>query len=255
MTTGPPSDIPRPDKPRVSVIVPAFQEESRLGRILSQFPPAFRRRRNVQLIVSDGGSTDRTCEIASGAADVLVENTDGHRQTISEGRNRGADAAGGELLVFLNADVTVDDPDNLLTAARVAFRDRRIVAAICRVLVDPAEETLFDRCFHVGFTWWCRLVTLLGAGMGRGECQIVRAELFRMVGGYNERLAAAEDYDLFRRVGKRGRIAFLRGVTIYESPRRYRALGYPKVLAMWFLNALSVMVKGSSRSKRWDAVR
>jgi len=250
-----PHHPPRPDGPGISVIVPAYQEEGRLGRLLSQFPPDTRVRLGLQLIVSDGGSTDGTVGIAAAAADVVVENRDGHRQTISEGRNRGADVAGGELLLFLNADVTVGDPEGLIAAVREAFSDPRTVAAGCAVLVDPEEETRFDRWFHTAFNAWCRLLTFLGAGMSRGECQAVRAELFRRVGGYNEALAAAEDYDLFRRLAMRGRIAFLRGVTVFESPRRYRALGYPKVLGMWFVNALSVALGGTSRSREWGPIR
>jgi len=246
---APPGDI------NYSVVIPSYQEEARIGSILSQFSPGFRKKHRIEVIVSDGGSTDRTREIATPMADMVVEHTEPVRQTISGGRNRGADAARGPLLVFLNADVTISDPEKLFCAATEAFSDPGIVAATCAVLVDPQEETRFDHIFHMCFNAWCRGLLFLRAGMARGECQIVRAELFRRVGGYNEALAAAEDYDLFRRLGGRGRIAFLPGVTVFESPRRYRALGYPRVLASWFLNVLSVTLRGSSRSKEWDPVR
>jgi GT2 family glycosyltransferase len=42
--------------------------------------------------------------------------------------------------------------------------------------------------------------------MGRGECHIVRAEPFWRVGGYDERLYAGEDFDLYRRLRRLGRI-------------------------------------------------
>jgi glycosyltransferase involved in cell wall biosynthesis len=238
-----------------SVIIPAYQEEALIGRLLSQFPPEFRKDQRLEIIVSDGGSTDRTREIAFRAADTVVEHTSANRQTISGGRNCGADTARGALLVFLNADVTVDDPGQLISAARAAFSDPAVAAATCAVLIDPREATRFDRVFHTLFNAWIRGLLFLRVGMGRGECQIVRAELFRRTGGYNEALAAGEDFDLFRRLGRRGRIRFLPGVRVYESPRRYRALGYPRVLATWFANAVSVVFRGSSRSKEWDPVR
>jgi len=238
-----------------SVVIPAYQEESRLGLLLSQFTADVRTKHRIEVIVSDGGSTDRTREIAGGVADTLVEHRESRRQTIAEGRNRGAEGAKGSILVFLNADVTVDDPDRLFAAAAAEFTDPGTVGATCAVRVDPREETRFDRFFHSCFNAWCRGLLAFGAGMGRGECQIVRTELFRSLGGYNEALAAAEDYDLFRRLRRRGRIAYLRGVTVHESPRRYRTLGYPKVLFAWFTNALSVTLTGSSRSKEWRPVR
>ncbi len=238
-----------------SVIIPAYQEEARIGDLLSQFPAEFRTEHRIEVIVSDGGSSDRTREIAAGLADLVVEHRGSSRQTIAGGRNRGAEAARGGLLVFLNADVTIETAGGLFAAAAAAFTDPGVAAATCAVLVDRREETLFDRIFHTSFNAWCRLLLSLGIGMGRGECQVVRAELFRRAGGYNEALAAAEDYDLFRRLARLGRIAYLRGVTVRESPRRYRALGYPRVLAAWFMNALGVTLRGSPRSKEWDPVR
>jgi glycosyltransferase involved in cell wall biosynthesis len=241
--------------PAISVIIPAFQEEGRLPKLLSQLTPDLRDLHGVEVIVSDGGSADGTVAIARAGADVVVEHPEGRRQTIAEGRNRGADVARGRVLVFLNADVTLADPAALFEAVGTAFRDGRLAAASCRVMVDPAEETPFDRRFHTAFNGWCRLVSSLGVGMARGECQAVPAELFRRVGGYNEALAAAEDYDLFRRLARKGRISFLPGVTVYESPRRYRALGYPRVLGLWFINAASVTFRGRARSRDWTPVR
>lgn len=205
--------------------------------------------------MSDGGSDDRTAAIAAETADRVVVHAGARRQTIAEGRNRGADAARGEVLVFLNADVTLADPEGFFPALRAAFADGRAAAAACRVMVDPAEETRFDRHFHRAFNLWCRLLTAAGFGMGRGECQAFRAELFRRAGGYRETLAAGEDIDLFRRIAGMGPARFLDGVTVHESPRRYRALGYPKVLWFWFANALSVTVRGRARSKEWTPVR
>src|SRR6185503_14222106 len=163
--------------------------------LLRQIPPSFRIPNGIELIVSDGGSTDGTVGRAREFADLVVEHPPGRRQTIGEGRNRGADLARGKILLFLNADVTLEDPPGFFAAVGAAFSRGNVAAATCRVMVDPAEETPFDRRFHTAFNAWCRLLTMFGFGMGRGECQAVSAELFRTVGGYDESLAAAEDYD------------------------------------------------------------
>lgn len=239
----------------LSVIIPSFQEGSRIGKILGQIPVPLRRGLGIEVIVSDGGSTDGTLPLAREGADGVAENPDGHRQTIGEGRNRGADLARGAVLLFLDADVTLPDAGRLFRRVIAAFADGRLAAATCRVMVEPAEATRFDRWFHTCFNAWCRLLTSLGFGMARGEFQAVSAELFRRIGGYNETLAAAEDYDLFRRIARHGRIMFLADVTVYESPRRYRALGYPRVLALWFMNAISVAFRGRAKSREWTAVR
>jgi glycosyltransferase involved in cell wall biosynthesis len=140
--------------PAISVIIPAFQEEGRLPKLLSQLTPDLRDLHGVEVIVSDGGSADGTVAVARAGADVVVEHPEGRRQTIAEGRNRGADVARGRVLVFLNADVTLADPAALFEAVGTAFRDGRLAAASCRVMVDPAEETPFDRRFHTAFNGW-----------------------------------------------------------------------------------------------------
>ena len=71
--------------------------------MLKQFTPEIIQRYNIELVVSDGGSTDRTLEIAHRYAHVVVENTEHIKQTISLGRNEGARHASGDLFVFLNA--------------------------------------------------------------------------------------------------------------------------------------------------------
>ena len=75
--------------------------------------------------------------------------------------------------------------------------------------------------------------------MGRGECQILKAEMFRRVGGYNAAMVAGEDYDLFRRVRKNGRIVMMSGVTVFESPRRFRKYGYLHILWGWTRNRIT----------------
>jgi len=92
-------------------------------------------------------------------------------------------------------------------------------------------------------------------GMGRGECHIVKRSLFEMVKGYNETLAAGEDFDLYRRIKRFGKIKYLNDIIIYESPRRYRKYGYAKVFMDWSKNAISVVMKNRSVSDVWDAVR
>ena len=74
-------------------------------------------------------------------------------------------------------------------------------------------------------------------------------------------LVAGEDFDLFHRVAAylrargSGRVRFLWDRVVYEDPRRYRKMGYPRTMWLWFRNFLSVLVRGRSVSKAWDPVR
>jgi glycosyltransferase involved in cell wall biosynthesis len=239
--------------PRLSIIIPTFQEERYLEHIVAQFPAEIRKRCNAELIISDGGSSDNTLAVAHLSADVVVEAK--CAQTIAAGRNAGARCARGEILLFFNADVTIGDPERFLERMAEAVADRSVAAATCPVLVNPGEELLADRLFHRMFNAYCRFLNLLGMGMGRGECHAMRKEVFDRLGGYNEAIVAGEDYEFFLRLRRAGKIAYLKTLVVYESPRRYRASGYFRVSMLWFLNALSVLLWKRSLSRRWTPIR
>ncbi len=239
----------------LSIIIPAFNEEKLLPQLLAQFPGELLDAMDAEIVISDGGSTDGTVGIARESGAVVVEHTEDRRQTIAEGRNRGAAAARGDLLVFINADVRISDCRRFLAEARRLAGTAGIAGVTCVVHVFPEEETLPDRLFHLWHNAYVRFLNFVGEGMGRGECQILTAEMFRTVGGYNPSMAAGEDYDLFRRVRKKGRIVMMPGVTVYESPRRFRKYGYIHILWGWSRNALAVIFRNKSSSEEWEAVR
>ncbi len=238
-----------------SVIIPALNEEKLLPDMLAQFTPTFLAAQDIQLVVSDGGSTDRTLGIARASAHMVVENTDGIRQTIAMGRNRGAERATGEILVFLCADTRIADRDRFFRTIVEEIGKPGVVALSCPVTVYPEEETAVDRAYHGFYNWLFGMMNVVGMGMGRGECHIILRSTFQKVGGYAERITAGEDYELYARLEKLGRIRFLKDLHVYESPRRYRYYGYGRVSGAWFMNFLSVFFLGRSVRKEWKPVR
>ncbi len=240
---------------RISIIIPTLNEEKLLGRMLDQFSPELCARHALEVIVSDGGSTDATLEIARRRAVRLVENTSGDRQTISLGRNLGAAAANGATLVFLNADTLLNDRDRFFARIGETLASPGLVALTCSVHVFPWERRRSDRLFHGFFNWLFSMMNRVGMAMGRGECHVIRASAFRAVGGYSTSIAAGEDYDMFRRLAALGRVRFLKDLLVFESPRRYRQYGYGKVMASWFVNFLWVSLLHRSVAQEWEAVR
>lgn len=239
----------------ISIIIPTFQEARLLPQILEQFPVDLREAFDLELIVSDGGSTDDTLAIAERHGARIVRHDEERRQTIAEGRNRGAAEARGEILVFINADIRISDVHAFFANVHDTLRADGVAGATAVVHVFPEEEITADRIFHVWHNAYVRFLNFIGEGMGRGECQVLAAETFHAVGGYNPSMVAGEDYDLFRRVRKRGKIVMLRDVTIFESPRRFRRYGYLHILWGWTRNALAVIFRNSSSSEEWEAVR
>jgi glycosyltransferase involved in cell wall biosynthesis len=245
------------NQPLISIIIPALNEEKLIKKTLSQFTPDIKQTYNIEIIVSDGGSKDKTLDELTNTVDKIVLNESGQKQNISIGRNLGAKQAKGKYLYFLNADTLLENVNMFFSRTKDEFNDNNTAALTCRFYVFPDDIRLSDKIFHTLYNNYVRLLNFIGMGMGRGECHIVRADVFWKINGYNESLAAGEDYDLYRRIkkSKLGKIKFLNDIIVYESPRRFRKYGYLKVFGEWTKNSLSVFFKNKSASKVWEEVR
>ncbi len=240
----------------LSLIIPVYNEEKLIEQQLLRFPVELRKKYNFELIVSDGGSVDATVEIARKYADQVVVHDRDYRQTISEGRNRGAEVSSGSTLIFLNADSYPADLDSFFQIIQNWSLKRNDSQAIAVYVNGFPEEIIFkDKVFYTLHNAYVNLLNKMGIGMGRGECQIVRRSTFFDCGGYNNLIVAGEDFDLYRRISKKNKIIFERKLIVLESPRRFRKYGYVKTLMYWTLNSLTVIFYGRSASKEWEAIR
>jgi glycosyltransferase involved in cell wall biosynthesis len=239
----------------ISVIIPTLNEEKLLPRLLDQLSDQnLKSKYEFEIIVSDGGSKDKTLEIAKNYTDKIVVYQEKRRQKISEGKNAGFKISKGEILVFICADCRIENPEMFFDYVS-NFKNSKYLAATFWFDVFPEEKKWSDYIFHTFFNWLIKLLNYLGNGMGRGECQVIRREVFKKVGGYNEELTAGEDYDLYTRIRKLGKIDVNFKIKIFESPRRYRKYGYIKILLMWFRNSLRVFNILKTQVEEWKEVR
>jgi len=239
----------------ISVIIPTLNEEKLLPRLLDQLSDQnLKSKYEFEIIVSDGGSKDKTLEIAKNYTDKIVVYQEKRRQKISEGKNAGFKISKGEILVFICADCRLKNPEMFFDYVS-NFKNSKYLAATFWFDVFPEEKKWSDYIFHTFFNWLIKLLNYVGNGMGRGECQVIRREVFEKVGGYNEELTAGEDYDLYTRIRKLGKIDVNFKIKIFESPRRYRKYGYIKILLMWFRNSLRVFNILKTQVEEWKEVR
>lgn len=252
-------EIKESELTKVSLIIPVFREEKILENTLQNFSESLLRNNNIELIISDGGSTDRTLEIAEKYTDKVVRYSGEKRQTISAGRNAGARISNGDILVFINGDSYPENCESffkmIINWAKGKGKFKNCIALTCWVTVPPEEMLLKDKIFYAIHNRYIMFLNFISVGMGRGECQIVKREFFERIGGYDESLAAGEDFDLFKRLAKLGKIGFVKDIKIFESPRRFRKYGYFKVIMQWIVNSISVMIYKKSVSEEWDPVR
>jgi glycosyltransferase involved in cell wall biosynthesis len=234
---------------KFSIILPTLQEERILAQTLKQFQDF---PETVEVIVADGGSTDRTLEIAASFGVQVVQNEG--VQTIGSNRNIGAKAATGDVLIFCDADTRIDNPAHFLQRIRDVFQDPQVVGAMPRIRVFPKERRGSDRVFHYFYNEAIRLSFLTPMAVGSGQCQIIRKKSFVEAGGYPAEQVHGEDSTLFRKLGKMGKLYYFKDLTIYESPRRYRHYGYLRYLSISTMSLIGQGLLGRNVLKEWKRV-
>lgn len=201
--------------PAISIIVPVYNEEAAVGGLLDNLSA----QGPAEIIVVDGGSTDRTAELASPRAHLIRSETGRAAQM-----NAGAAAASGETLLFLHADVRLEEGS--LGRIGSAMEDAAVVGGNFDVRYEGSgwAASAFTRINRWRRRW----------GIFYGDSGIFcRRSVFEKLGGY--RLwPVMEDYDFARRLSKAGRLALLER-SIWVSDRRWRNSGLFRTLWSWFL--------------------
>jgi glycosyltransferase involved in cell wall biosynthesis len=184
--------------PEVSVVIPALNEELMIGRCLEALATLDFPREAFEVIVVDNGSADRTVQVAgafAGRLRLTVLERPGVR--VSAVRNQGAAAARGRILAFLDADCI--PPRHWLTAALEHFRQhpRSVIGAPYRPPPDSSWvattwELFRERHERRSVTY----VSTAGMFLGRSD--------FLTVGGFDDNLDTAEDWELCARLREAG---------------------------------------------------
>lgn len=240
---------------KVSFILPTYDEAKGIQETLKQFEQL--RRLDHEVIVSDNGSTDDTIALARAAGAKVVVRPSDTRTSIGECRNRGAKAAMGGLLWFIDADVRIMDIEATVQEVQAYCLDHpQVVAATMRIAIYPEEVKVMDQLVYGVFNSLVYLMNRwLKTGASPGDCMIVRRTEFERIQGFKPELRTAEDFELYSRLAKLGEIAYFWHRKIAMSPRRVRRDGWPKVLWQWFHNWFNQAILGKATVADWEARR
>lgn len=200
----------------ITVVIPTLNAESGLAAALTALVPASVEGLVREVIVVDGGSTDRTLEIADQAGTTLVRSAPGRGQQLEA----GAKAARMPWLLFLHADTVLEPGWEREAAAfiqRVEIGQRTEAAAAFRFALD--DLGVKPRLIEWGVAVRCTLARLPYGDQGL----LIPRRLYQTVGGFRP-LPVMEDVDLIRRLG-RSRTIILRARAV-TSAVRYRGEGY-----------------------------
>lgn len=240
--------------PIISIVIPTLREEHFLERTLKnlgslQIPH--------EIIITDGGSQDRTLDIARAHGAQTTVWTEPRRQTFGEAKNAGAKLASGEFLVFIDADVLIPEPQTFFTETLATFeKNPKLVGITVPLKPWPENHSLIDAFFCAPLNWsYIISNNLFHSGNSSGEFQMMRTDAFWKAGGFGEHLAAGEDNEMFRRLANYGRTLSYYKLFVQHSLRRPHKLGWLRTYGIWIKNGLSVAFRGRAAYKEWSVVR
>jgi len=225
----------------LSIVIPTKNEEHLLPILLESIhQQTFK---EVEIIVADAGSDDSTVEIAKiFGAKVVVGGLPG------VGRNRGAEVAKGEYILFLDADVELTDSEHLVKIVKEA-KNKKLDIATCDV--EPLTHKRIDHVLHGLYNSYARA---WGSVLPHapGFFMLVKRSLHEKIGGFDETIIFCEDHDYARRAAKVGHFGFLQNCRIPVSTRRLERDGRFGVAMKFALAELHLVTLGPIRHKMFD---
>ncbi|MGI4804813.1 MAG: TIGR04283 family arsenosugar biosynthesis glycosyltransferase [Janthinobacterium lividum] len=197
----------------VSIIIPTFNEAENIGRLVHYL------RENsddnlVEIIVSDGSSTDKTVAIAKNAGAKVVKSPEKGRAWQI---NFGASMATGNLLYFVHADT---------------IPPKSYLKDIVKAVQQGDQMGRYLSCYD-SKSWLLKINALLSridtfAGMGGDQTLFITQELFEETGGFNDEMKIMEEFEFSARAREEGKYKIiLKPVLI--CARKYDTNGWLKV--------------------------
>jgi glycosyltransferase involved in cell wall biosynthesis len=211
----------------LSVVIPALNEERHIGSLLSE---VMRQTKSAdEVIVVDARSGDDTASIVRRFPDVILL---AGTPPVAAGRNLGGRSASGDVLIFLDADVRLEE--DFFEGFLEEFERRRLDVA-CPVYT-PYRSTPAIRGVFAFFNALFKSVERLSPS-GAGHCIAVRGEVFRESRGFDPELKF-DDIEIIRRLSKGRHFGIIAQRRVYVSDRRYREQGVPRMLLTYLLMGL-----------------
>ncbi len=227
---------------RLAIVIPTLDEEPSLEAALDSALGAIEAAAGDLVVVADGGSSDRTAELAVARGALVVVSSPGRGDQLNAGAQAGVQA-GADALLFLHADTRLPAGARKLVADALADG---AVGGGFTVVFAPASWL-----FRVGARWVNLRTRWFRIPLG-DQAQFASAAAFERAGGYPA-WPILEDLELLARLRRLGKLAVLEP-PVTTSARRFLARGIARTIAtnwlIWALFALGFQPARLSRLYR-----
>jgi glycosyltransferase involved in cell wall biosynthesis len=202
----------------VSIIIPCKNEEAYIGKLLDSL--VLQNLTQIyEIIIADAGSTDSTLSIIESYKDKLHNLKVIKGGLPSVGRNLGAKAAKGSILLFIDADAYFKN-SNIIKHSFRKFRKKKYELLGCMLNI---EHNFFVRLIY----FFCNGVirfSKLDKPFVVGTYFMINKDKFFELGGFDEELMHCEDYFLSKEINPKK--FSLVNKYVYTDDRRFKKMGY-----------------------------
>lgn len=198
----------------ISVIIPTLNEEKNIEKCINSVREQ-ESRSEIEIIVCDGASIDKTAKISERLADRVVISK---KRCVAYQRNLGASYATGDILIFLDAD-TYMKPGYIASIEQ--YFKKNIIAATSDFELSP--HTVVNNIYSILASKWLYLRALLKTPTLPGFNTVIRSDIFWRVGGYKD--IVLEDVQLSRDIVSYGEVGYIPLKGVVTSDRRIRHMG------------------------------
>lgn len=224
---------------KLSFVIPAWNEERYIRPCLASITrEAAKSEQDIEIIVVNNASEDRTRQIALEFPDIVI--VDEPRKGLPQARQAGFLASRGDLIANIDADCLL--PSSWITKVygEFALDDGLVALSGPYEYYDLSRLTNYSvRAYYLlayGLHLIAHHVVGKGAVMQGGNFVLRRAALEK-IGGFNTDIKFyGEDTDIARRIQKIGRVKFLPSLKMPTSGRRLREEGIIKMAARYAIN-------------------
>ncbi len=174
---------------KLSIVIPTYNEEKDISECLSSlFQQSYD---NFEIIIIDDGSTDKTLKIVSSFKKVRILKRDHKGPGLA--RNLGAKNSKGEILVFVDADMTFHK-DYLKNLVKPILNDKtgKIIGSTHELEIVKNIKNIWSRC-------WGRVKVSKEEARKVNIFRAIRKEKFLELGGFDKKYGYADDQTLWFR--------------------------------------------------------
>lgn len=236
--------------PKISLIIPAYNEEKYIGVCLDSI---FENEKNIfyEIIVVNNQSTDKTEEVVKKYNNVKIIREE--RKGVTRARQRGFLESSGDILAFIDADTKI--PNGWIGQIIKEFKKDKDLVCLSGpyIFIDvPLITEILVKMF------WLLAIPIywITGYMGVGGNFVIKRSTLEQMNGFDTNIDFyGDDTNTARRASAFGKVKFKMNFVMYTSARRLDGNGILKTTFIYISHFFSETIKHKTKNEHYNDIR